>query len=80
VHGDGFQGLPEAAPFDAIVGAAAPREVPKALLEQLARGGRLAIPVGDEEQELRVFERTASGFREHRLDPVRFVPMRVGKG
>ncbi len=80
VHGDGFRGLPEAAPFDAIVVAAAPREVPKALLEQLARGGRLAIPVGDEEQELRVVERTASGFREHRLDPVRFVPMRIGKG
>jgi protein-L-isoaspartate(D-aspartate) O-methyltransferase len=80
VHGDGFRGLPEAAPFDAIVVAAAPREVPKPLLEQLAPGGRLAIPVGDEEQELRVFERTASGFREHRLDPVRFVPMRVGKG
>jgi len=80
VHGDGFLGLPEAAPFDAIVVAAAPREVPKALLEQLAPGGRLAIPVGDEEQELRVIERTASGFREHRLDPVRFVPMRVGKG
>jgi protein-L-isoaspartate(D-aspartate) O-methyltransferase len=80
VHGDGFKGLPEAAPFDAIVVAAAPRAVPEALLDQLARGGRLVIPVGADEQQLRSLERTARGFREHRLDAVRFVPMRVGKG
>jgi protein-L-isoaspartate(D-aspartate) O-methyltransferase len=80
VHGDGFKGLPEAAPFDAIVVAAAPRTVPGALLDQLARGGRLVIPVGDDEQQLRVVERTAGGFKEHRLDAVKFVPMRVGKG
>ncbi len=80
VHGDGFKGLPEAAPFDAIVVAAAPRAVPAALLDQLARGGRLVIPVGADEQQLRSLERTARGFREHRLDAVRFVPMRVGKG
>jgi protein-L-isoaspartate(D-aspartate) O-methyltransferase len=80
VHGDGYKGLPEAAPFDAVVVAAAAPEVPRALLDQLARGGRLVLPVGTDEQQLRVFERTASGFRESRMDAVRFVPMRVGKG
>jgi protein-L-isoaspartate(D-aspartate) O-methyltransferase len=80
VHGDGFRGLPEAAPFDAIVVAAAAPEVPRALREQLARGGRLVIPVGTDDQELRVVERTAAGYRESRLDAVRFVPLRAGKG
>ena len=80
LHGDGYRGLPEAAPFDAIVVAAAAPEVPKALLDQLARGGRLVIPVGTDEQELRVFERTAGGVKERRLDGARFVPLRAGKG
>jgi protein-L-isoaspartate(D-aspartate) O-methyltransferase len=80
VHGDGYRGLPEAAPFDAIVVAAAAPEVPRALREQLARGGRLVIPVGTGDQELRVVERTAGGYRETRLEAARFVPLRVGKG
>jgi protein-L-isoaspartate(D-aspartate) O-methyltransferase len=80
VHGDGYRGLPEVAPFDAIVVAAAAPEVPRVLREQLARGGRLVIPVGTDAQELRVVERTASGYRESRLDAVRFVPLRAGKG
>jgi protein-L-isoaspartate(D-aspartate) O-methyltransferase len=80
VHGDGYRGLPEVAPFDAIVVAAAAPEVPRALREQLARGGRLVIPVGTEDQELRVVERTASGYRETRLEAARFVPLRAGKG
>jgi protein-L-isoaspartate(D-aspartate) O-methyltransferase len=80
VHGDGCKGLPEVAPFDAIVVAAAAPEVPRALADQLGRGGRLVIPVGTAMQELRVVERTASGFRESRLDEVKFVPLRVGKG
>ena len=80
VHGDGYRGLPEVAPFDAIVVAAAAPEVPRALREQLARGGRLVIPVGTDDQELRVVERTASGYRESRLDAARFVPLRAGKG
>ncbi len=80
VHGDGYRGLPEVAPFDAIVVAAAAPEVPRALREQLARGGRLVIPVGTDAQELRVVERTASGYRETRLDAARFVPLRAGKG
>lgn len=80
VHGDGYKGLPEVAPFDAIVVAAAAPQVPQALLDQLGRGGRLVIPVGTATQELRVIERSASGFRESRLDAVKFVPLRAGKG
>jgi protein-L-isoaspartate(D-aspartate) O-methyltransferase len=80
VHGDGYRGLPEVAPFDAIVVAAAAPEVPRALREQLARGGRLVIPVGTDDQELRVVERTAGGYRETRLEAARFVPLRAGKG
>jgi protein-L-isoaspartate(D-aspartate) O-methyltransferase len=80
VHGDGYEGLPEVAPFDAIVVAAAAPQVPQALLDQLGRGARLVIPVGTATQELRVIERTAAGFRESRLDAVKFVPLRAGKG
>ena len=79
VHGDGFKGLPQAAPFDAIIVAAAAPELPRALLDQLAPGGRLIAPLGAREQSLCMMERTASGFREQWLDPVRFVPMRAGK-
>jgi protein-L-isoaspartate(D-aspartate) O-methyltransferase len=79
-HGDGYQGLPEVAPFDAIVVAAAAPQVPKALLDQLAPGGRMVIPVGTDNQELRLIERTAGGVKETRLDAARFVPLRAGKG
>jgi protein-L-isoaspartate(D-aspartate) O-methyltransferase len=77
-HGDGYRGWPEAAPFAAIVVTAAPPEVPKALLEQLAPGGRLVVPVGTGEQELQVHERTAAGVRVRSVAPVRFVPMTGG--
>jgi protein-L-isoaspartate(D-aspartate) O-methyltransferase len=80
LHGDGYRGLPEVAPFDAIVVAAAAAAAPRALVDQLARGGRLVMPVGTDEQELRVFERTAAGVRETRLAAARFVPLRAGKG
>ncbi len=79
VHGDGTAGLAQAAPFDAIVMAAASPALPKALLEQLAPGGRLIAPLGAQEQSLCLVERTASGFREQWLEPVRFVPIRAGK-
>lgn len=79
-HGDGYQGLPDVAPFDAIVVAAAATHMPRALLEQLAVGGRLVIPIGTTEQRLMMVERTESGFKEMNLDAVRFVPMRLGKG
>jgi protein-L-isoaspartate(D-aspartate) O-methyltransferase len=78
-HGDGYRGWPEAAPFDAIVVTAAPPEVPKALLEQLAVGGRLVVPVGRADQELEVHTRTAEGFKVRREFAVQFVPMVPGK-
>src|SRR5690606_17835588 len=74
-HGDGYAGWPEHAPFDAIVVTAAPPEVPVALKEQLAVGGRLVVPVGTLDQDLRVITRTASGYDERTLMGVRFVPM-----
>jgi protein-L-isoaspartate(D-aspartate) O-methyltransferase len=74
VTGDGYRGLPDAAPFDGIVVTAAPAEVPPPLLEQLAVGGRLVIPVGGAFQELRVIRKTEEGTESRSLFPVRFVP------
>lgn len=74
--GDGSQGWPEAAPFDAIVVTAAPAAAPQALLDQLAMGGRLVIPLGSISQELFVFTRDSGGIRRERVAPVRFVPLR----
>ncbi len=80
-HGDGFEGWPGQAPFDAIVVAAAPAEVPTALLEQLAPGGRLVIPVGPPgNQELVRITRTEAGFAREVLEQVSFVPFREGTG
>ena len=74
--GDGHRGWPEAAPFDAIVVTAAPEHVPQPLLDQLAPGGRLVIPVGDRfDQALEVHERTATGIERRRVAVVAFVPM-----
>lgn len=78
-HGDGYRGWPAAAPFDAILVAAAPPELPEALLQQLAVGGRLIIPVGSgSEQELRVITRNGSQFNTQVLERVVFVPMLAG--
>jgi protein-L-isoaspartate(D-aspartate) O-methyltransferase len=74
-HGDGWTGWPDAAPFDAILLAAAPERVPPALLGQLATGGRLVAPVGGAEQELQVHRRTADGIEVRRGVRVAFVPM-----
>jgi protein-L-isoaspartate(D-aspartate) O-methyltransferase len=73
--GDGYGGWPERAPFDAILVTAAPPELPRPLLDQLAVGGRLVAPVGEAEQELVVVTRTADGWSRRTLFPVRFVPM-----
>jgi protein-L-isoaspartate(D-aspartate) O-methyltransferase len=79
VHADGSLGLPEAAPFDGIIVAAAASEIPEALLQQLALGGRMIVPVGSGDQALCLIERTATGLTEKWLDAVRFVPLRGGK-
>ena len=73
--GDGYRGWPEAAPFDAVIVTAAPGKVPAPLLEQLAPGGRLVIPVGTDDQMLEVHRRTDAGVMVERTIPVRFVPM-----
>jgi protein-L-isoaspartate(D-aspartate) O-methyltransferase len=77
-HADGTVGLPEAAPFDTIIVAAAASQVPQALLEQLAPGGRMVLPVGVRDQVLCLIERNARGFAESRLEMVRFVPLITG--
>lgn len=75
ITGDGYRGLPDVAPFDGIIVTAAPDEVPQPLLEQLAIGARMVIPVGTSEQELEVIERTEKGFETKSVFPVNFVPM-----
>jgi protein-L-isoaspartate(D-aspartate) O-methyltransferase len=74
--GDGSLGWPEAAPFDAILVTAAPAEAPQPLLDQLAEGGRLVIPLGTSSQDLYVFTRHADGVHRRSIIPVRFVPLR----
>ncbi len=74
--GDGYQGWPEKAPFDAILVTAAPPSVPQPLLDQLAVGGRLVLPVGTQLQDLLVYTRRRDGtFDQQKVLPVRFVPM-----
>jgi len=73
--GDGHDGWPEEAPFDAILVTAAPPETPQALLDQLAVGGRLVIPLGTLDQELVRLTRREHGFDRETLLPVRFVPL-----
>lgn len=73
--GDGYQGWPEEAPFDAIIVTAAPDHVPQPLLNQLAVGGRLILPVGRFFQTLELYRRTAEGYEHKTLTLVRFVPL-----
>jgi protein-L-isoaspartate(D-aspartate) O-methyltransferase len=73
--GDGYGGWPEEVPFDGIIVTAAPERIPDPLLEQLAENANMVIPVGDFYQELKVITRTADGFEERSVIPVRFVPM-----
>lgn len=74
-QGDGYQGWPEHAPYDAIVVTAAPPTLPPLLLDQLAIGGTLVVPVGEGSQSLLILGRTAQGFVQKGSFPVQFVPM-----
>jgi protein-L-isoaspartate(D-aspartate) O-methyltransferase len=78
-HGDGMKGWPTQAPFDGIIVAAAPLAVPDALLNQLATGGRLVVPVGPEgQQQLLRLTRRETGFHKEMLGAVAFVPLLAG--
>lgn len=79
-HGDGYAGLEGAAPFQAIIVAAAAPRLPQTLLRQLAPGGRMVLPLASGGgQRLLLVERSGRGFVESELDAVRFVPMEAGK-
>lgn len=80
-HSDGSWGWPQSGPYDAIMVTAAPEEVPQELLDQMAEGGRMVIPVGKgrDVQELRYIKRTEDGFESRTLEAVSFVPFLSGK-
>ncbi len=78
-YADGNNSLPAAAPFNGIIVAAAAMHVPQALLDQLAVGGRMVLPLGAQEQFLYLIERDAEGYRETRLEAVKFVPLLTGR-
>lgn len=73
--GNGYLGWPEQAPFDAILVTAAPDQVPQALVDQLALGGRMVVPVGEFDQNMMIIEKTRNGVITRQTIPVRFVPM-----
>ncbi|HEY2770600.1 MAG TPA: protein-L-isoaspartate(D-aspartate) O-methyltransferase [Solirubrobacteraceae bacterium] len=76
IVGDGYGGLPDEAPFDAVnVAAATSDSVPAELEQQLADSGRMVVPVGDRDQHLMLVERRGDMVRQTRLEPVRFVPL-----
>ncbi len=77
-YSDGGLGWPEKAPFDGILSAASPAQIPQELLDQLAIGGTLVTPVGEDRQELVVVKRTEDGFERQKVIDVRFVPLRSG--
>jgi protein-L-isoaspartate(D-aspartate) O-methyltransferase len=78
-YADGGMGLPDMAPFDGIIMAAAATHIPQALLDQLAVGGRMVLPLGSQDQVLHLIERDAQGYKETRLESVKFVPLLMGK-
>ena len=75
---NGYFGWADHAPFDRIIVTAAPPEIPKALIDQLAVGGLMVLPVGTASQEIVILSKTAAGVTQQKTIPVRFVPM-VGK-
>ncbi|KZX62512.1 protein-L-isoaspartate O-methyltransferase [Vibrio sp. HI00D65] len=78
-HGDGWQGWSSKGPFDAIIVTAAAEYIPQALLQQLIDGGRLLIPVGDDEQQLLKIVRHGDEFLSSVIEMVRFVPLVPGE-
>ena len=80
IYGDGYAGMPKLAPFDGIILTAAPPTVPVPLLQQLDIGGRMVLPLGDENQQfLYLIEKQSTGYQETCLERVHFVPMLAGK-
>ena len=77
--GDGYRGWPERAPFARIIVTAAPPEVPQALVDQLAIGGLLVVPVGTDHQEIVIVTKNEKGVMQKRTIAVRFVPMVPGR-
>ena len=78
-YGDGMRGLPQVAPFDGIILAAAGMQIPDALLQQLAIGGRLIAPVGEQQQVLQLIQRTGKAdWTRTVLEACFFVPLRSG--
>ena len=77
-HADGHYGLPDIAPFDGIIVTAGATHIPNELLQQLAVGGRMVIPVGTQEQILVLVERLPDEFRQTKLEAVKFVPLLGG--
>ena len=75
-HGDGFLGWPDAAPFDAIIITCAPPALPGPLVEQLAEGGRLIVPLGDDFQVLTLYRKCNGVLTDEKIAPVLFVPMK----
>ena len=73
------QGWNSKAPFEAIIVTAAPSEVPQALLDQLADGGRLIIPVGEQTQVLKIITKVGDTYTEKQVEAVRFVPLVPGE-
>lgn len=77
-HADGLEGWADKGPFDVILGAAAPERIPEALVNQLALGGRLILPVGGRAQQLIMVTKTAEGLETTSVETVKFVPMLPG--
>jgi protein-L-isoaspartate(D-aspartate) O-methyltransferase len=73
--GDGYEGWPGHAPFDAIIITAAPEKIPEELISQLKTGGKMVVPVGTLYQNLLVIIKTHKGYQQNNIIPVRFVPM-----
>jgi protein-L-isoaspartate(D-aspartate) O-methyltransferase len=78
--GDGYKGWPEHSPFDAVIVTCAPDKVPEALVEQLAEGGRMILPLGGTSQRLVILRKKDGKVRRENDFAVRFVPMVRGKG